>query len=111
MASMNIMSTSEIKSAYGTLLSRPLIGAPDKPSQCNRGDEASAIRRRPIRMLRLSQVRAMTGLGKTKIYELQSMGNFPRRIQLTTRSVAWIEEEIQAWLARRIVGSRPLDPP
>lgn len=56
----------------------------------------------PIRMLRLSQVREITGLGKTKIYELQSQGDFPLRVQMTAHSVAWIEEEVRAWLMKRI---------
>lgn len=63
---------------------------------------------RTVRMLRLGQVRAMTGLGKTKIYELQAEGNFPMRIKITEYSVAWIEDEVQAWLAARIENSPPL---
>jgi prophage regulatory protein len=59
-------------------------------------------------MLRLAQVRAVTGLGKTKIYELQADGAFPMRVKLTTHSVAWIESEVQMWLAGRITASEPL---
>lgn len=59
----------------------------------------------PIRMLRLAQVIDVTGLGKTKIYELQAEGSFPMRVKITAHSVAWIEEEVQAWLARRIEAS------
>jgi len=50
----------------------------------------------------------MTGLGKTKIYELQAQGDFPMRIRLTGHSVAWIEEEVQAWLDRRVESNTPL---
>src|SRR3984957_8907336 len=57
---------------------------------------------RPIRMLRLPQVIDTTGLGKTKIYELQAEGAFPMRVKITSHSVAWVEEEVQAWLAARI---------
>jgi predicted DNA-binding transcriptional regulator AlpA len=57
---------------------------------------------RPIRMLRLPQVIDATGLGKTKIYELQGQGDFPMRVKITAHSVAWVEEEVQAWLASRI---------
>ena len=57
---------------------------------------------RPIRMLRLPQVIDATGLGKTKIYELQAEGDFPMRVKITAHSVAWVEEEVQAWLAARI---------
>jgi len=59
-------------------------------------------------MLRLSQVMELTGLGKTKIYELQSLGEFPMRIKITSHSVGWVEEDIQGWLARRVAVNTPL---
>jgi prophage regulatory protein len=55
----------------------------------------------PKRMLRLRRVLDITGLGKTTIYQLQADGDFPKRVQLTAHSVAWVEEEVLAWLARR----------
>lgn len=70
--------------------------------------DCASERKQPLRMLRLSQVIAVTGLGKTKIYELQADGSFPMRVKLTSHSVAWIEEDVQAWLARRIETSPPL---
>lgn len=59
----------------------------------------------PIRLLRLAQVLDVTGLGKTKIYELQSEGSFPMRVQITDHSVGWIEDEVQAWLTKRVAAS------
>lgn len=59
----------------------------------------------PIKLLRLPQVMEMTGLRKTKIYELHAQGAFPRRIQITAHSVGWVEAEVQAWLARRVENS------
>jgi prophage regulatory protein len=56
---------------------------------------------RAMRMLRLRRVLEITGLGKTTIYQLQATGSFPMRVQLTAHSVAWVEEEVLAWLARR----------
>jgi predicted DNA-binding transcriptional regulator AlpA len=38
-----------------------------------------------------------TGLRKTTLYELQKEGSFPMRIQVTSNSVGWIEEEVNAW--------------
>lgn len=67
-----------------------------------------ARRATPIRMLRLSQVAAITGLSKTKIYQLQIQGDFPMRVQLSARRVAWVEAEVQSWLAARITSSTPL---
>ena len=67
-----------------------------------------SVRSRNIRILRLPQVLDVTGLGKTKLYELQSEGNFPMRVQITAHLVGWIEEDVQAWLARRIAASASL---
>jgi prophage regulatory protein len=64
--------------------------------------------KRPIRMLRLPQVIDVTGLGKTKIYELQGQGEFPMRVKITAHSVAWVEEDVQAWLAARIESNTAL---
>lgn len=63
---------------------------------------------RPVRLLRLAQVMDVTGLRRTKIYELQATGHFPMRVQITDHTVGWVEEEVQAWLARRIAGRRAL---
>jgi prophage regulatory protein len=65
-------------------------------------------RTQPIRFIRLKEVIQISGLGKTKIYELQAQGRFPMRVQITTHSVGWIEEEVQAWLTARINASTAL---
>jgi prophage regulatory protein len=61
-----------------------------------------------IRLLRLPQVMQQTGLKKTKLYELQKRGSFPMRIQITSNSVGWIEEEVNVWIAGRVAASKPL---
>lgn len=80
--------------------------APASPAQPEIPQDAQ--RTTPIRMLRLSQVATITGLSKTKIYQLQNEGDFPMRVQLTPRRVAWVESEVQAWLAARITSNTPL---
>jgi prophage regulatory protein len=55
-----------------------------------------------MRLLRLSQVTQKTGLKKTMLYELQKEGSFPMRIQITSNSVGWIKEEVDAWIAGRV---------
>jgi len=59
-------------------------------------------------MLRLAQVINLTGLGKTKIYELQGEGRFPMRVKITAHAVGWVEDEVQAWLAQRVAASASL---
>lgn len=85
----------------------PLNGLPDSRKAAPGAPESHHTTQNvPIRILRLMQVIEATGLGKTKIYELQAAGDFPMRVQITAHSVGWVEEEVQAWLSRRI-ASRP----
>jgi prophage regulatory protein len=63
------------------------------------------------RLLRLPQVIDRTGLGKTKLYELQKDGLFPMRIKITAHAVAWIEEEVETWIAGKVAESRALPIP
>ena len=54
-----------------------------------------------MKVLRFSQVEEMTGLSRIMIWRLEKNFEFPKRIQLTTNTVGWIEEEIQEWLESR----------
>lgn len=88
----------------------PLTALPDSRNTSPGAPENQLTTRSvPIRILRLTQVIEATGLGKTKIYELQAAGDFSMRVQITAHSVGWVEEEVQAWLSRRI-ASRPTLP-
>ena len=78
-----------------------------KPAQAPHADkELTPMSSRPIRLLRLPQVIDAAGLGKTTIYALQAEGDFPMRVKITAHSVAWVEEEVQAWLTARIERAR-----
>lgn len=90
----------EAHSLAGRMIDAPASTQPDVPSV---GTPSA-----PIRMLRLAQVASMTGLSKAKVYALQSRGDFPQRVQLTAGRVAWVEAEVQAWLAARIAANTPL---
>ncbi len=61
---------------------------------------------KPQRILRLAQVREVTGLGRSCIYQLQAEKQFPQRIKISVRAVGWIESEVQQWVAKRISQSR-----
>jgi len=53
------------------------------------------------RYLRLPDVKAETGLGKTSIYNLIREGEFPKPVKISSRAVAWREGAIEAWKADR----------
>ena len=58
------------------------------------------------RILRLDTVLDRTGLSRSLIYQLVSEGNFPAQIHLGSRSVGWIETEVDDWINARIAMSR-----
>ncbi len=59
-----------------------------------------------VRFLRLPEVKAITGLGKTSIYELIRDKSFPAPVRLASRAVAWVESEVRQWAQERVHGSR-----
>lgn len=57
---------------------------------------------RPIKILRIKDVSAITGLKPEAIYRLGREGKFPRPVKIGTFSSGWVEAEIQDYLATRI---------
>ena len=51
--------------------------------------------------LRASQIVELTGLSRATIYAMEKKGDFPKKIALGARAVAWKESEIEAWLDDR----------
>ena len=52
------------------------------------------------RLLRLPEVSAITGLKRTRIYELMSAGKFPRAVPLGAAQNSpngWLESEVRTW--------------
>jgi prophage regulatory protein len=52
-------------------------------------------------LLRLTAVKNHTGLSRSSIYALESLGQFPKRVAIGPRSVAWRQSEIQKWIESR----------
>jgi len=61
------------------------------------------------KFIRKSQLQEIIGLTPRHIDRLEKAGNFPIRIRLGQRSVAWYEDEIIKWLETRPRG--PALPP
>jgi predicted DNA-binding transcriptional regulator AlpA len=51
-----------------------------------------------MKLLKVREVEAMTGLQRVTIWRLEQKGLFPRRRQATPKSVRWIEQEIETWI-------------
>jgi prophage regulatory protein len=58
----------------------------------------------PLRALRRPEVLAKTGISTSTLYDLMARHEFPKPIRLGANSVAWVEREVDNWLATRIAA-------
>ena len=54
------------------------------------------------RLIRRKEVQEKTGLGASSIYAMMKSGDFPQCLNLSERRVAWIESDVDSWVADRI---------
>ncbi|MBV1917043.1 MAG: AlpA family transcriptional regulator [Sphingomonadaceae bacterium] len=57
-------------------------------------------------IIRLPAVMNRTGLPRSTVYEKVKRGAFPSPISLGSRSVGWLESDIDDWIEARIEMSR-----
>ena len=50
------------------------------------------------RVMRLSEVKRITGLSRTTIWEMERAGRFPKHIRLTAKAIGWLESQIAEWI-------------
>ena len=62
-----------------------------------------------MKFLRLPEVISVTGLSRSALYRLIAEGTFPPSIRIGGRSVAWCDEEVNAWIEERIRSHRNPD--
>ena len=62
------------------------------------------INRKGASMLKLNEVKKLTGLSRSSIYSYMARDEFPRQVKLGKRSVAWVDDEVLAWLDERIIA-------
>ncbi|WP_284383196.1 AlpA family phage regulatory protein [Litoribrevibacter albus] len=55
-----------------------------------------------MRLIRISEVMNKTSLAKSTIYKYMTQGEFPPAVQLSKNFVAWVEEEVEEWIATKI---------
>jgi len=68
--------------------------------------QAQQLQEPEIEYIRLDEVKKMTSLGTTKIYDLIKNGEFPAQVSLGGRAVAWVRHEVQQWARDRLELAR-----
>ena len=58
------------------------------------------------RLIRRKEVQTKTGLGASSIYAMMKQGKFPKAVNISERRVAWIESDVDAWIAERIASHK-----
>lgn len=58
------------------------------------------------KLLRLPQVKSITGLSKSSIYARIAEGTFPKQIPLGPRLVVWVDSDIQNWITQQVSAAR-----
>jgi len=57
----------------------------------------------PARLLRLPEVRLRVGgLSKVALWRMRRQGRFPEPVRLSAGAVAWLESEIDNWIAVKV---------
>lgn len=54
------------------------------------------------RLLRLPSVMHLVGKGKTSLYQAVAAGEFPKPVKIGARAAAWLESEVDAWIAEQV---------
>ncbi|AWB68464.1 transcriptional regulator [Saccharobesus litoralis] len=53
------------------------------------------------RFVREAECKTITGLSRTRRWELEQVGKFPKRIKLGERAVAWRLSDLMNWIEER----------
>ena len=57
-----------------------------------------------MRLLKRPAVESLTGLSRSLIYKKVLDGEFPRPVKTSSKSVAWIEAEVEAWMSDKVAA-------
>ncbi|MGL5225801.1 MAG: helix-turn-helix transcriptional regulator [Aeromonas sp.] len=57
-----------------------------------------------MRFIRMKEVCAKVGLAKSTLWELVEIGEFPQKVYLSARIIAFVESEVDAWMQARVAA-------
>ena len=58
------------------------------------------------RLLRMPEVVAHVGIGRSAIYQGVKAGTFPKPVKISSQVSAWVGSEIDQWVHERIAAGR-----
>lgn len=61
-----------------------------------------------LALIRRPEVERRTGLSRSAVYAALKRNLFPKPVQLGPMSIAWVESEVEEWIANKIKESRKL---
>ena len=64
--------------------------------------DITSIDAKPTRLLRIKEVVSRSGLSKSTVYDASRVGGFPQAVKLSASMSAWVEAEVDRWIADRI---------
>jgi predicted DNA-binding transcriptional regulator AlpA len=56
------------------------------------------------RVLSLQSVLELIPVSRTTLWRMERAGQFPRRIQISSNRIGWLESDVEAWLEKRKVS-------
>ena len=59
-----------------------------------------------MKLIRLPETLAKTGLSRTRLYEAVAAGTFPKPVKLgpDARAIGFVENEVDGWISQRIAA-------
>jgi prophage regulatory protein len=55
------------------------------------------------------ELKKMVPYSRTHIARLEKAGEFPKRVRLSSRRVAWVKAEVEAWIAEKMALRTSMD--
>lgn len=55
------------------------------------------------RLIRMPDVMLLTGLSRSSIYFQMKTKEFPQKIQIGERAIAWLESDIHEWINNKLM--------
>ena len=76
--------------------------AHSEPKKAPVARNQGAVPVQPLKLLRFGAVQERIGLSRSTIWRLERRGQFPKHRRISTNAVAWVENELVAWIRAKV---------